>query len=359
MTPMRPALSPTWLALALLLLTFPARAFAQEEPSPTTDEAPASEGAEEDELPRIDALTEPQQRELANLIELGETTSARGELEKSLSYFQDAYRLFPHPQLLYRIGSLQDQLERYQEAADNLATFASMMPDAPEASSARRRALELRELLQQQARTQNVQIGSLRVFSTPPGAQVYLDDTASRLKGSTPTVDIPVSEPRTYKVIVRKEGYLQKEERVEVTPGDRKVVRVSLERDPAYAPDLGAQGSTRKKKRGAAPWVLLGVGAAGATTAVIAGIDWQRHDMGPNKGDYPNASAFERKKRSETITYIGAGVAVVGLAGATVLFLTRSPAGSASVLPTPQDRAVSVSPWFGRGSGGASVEWRF
>ena len=88
------------------------------------------------EIPELDDLDEQQQRELASLIDLAEANSERGELDKAITYFEEAYALFPHPQLLYRLAELHERKESYAEAADLYQRFATAMPDASEAPSA-------------------------------------------------------------------------------------------------------------------------------------------------------------------------------------------------------------------------------
>ena len=130
--------------------------------------------------PDYASLPEEKQRELASLIDLAEANAERGEHEKALGFFEDAYELFPHPQLLYRQALLHEELDQLELAATKYEQFSQELPEAPEAPSARRKALELREQLRQQRTQEELSQTSLRILTTPPGAQVYFSNERRR-----------------------------------------------------------------------------------------------------------------------------------------------------------------------------------
>ncbi len=305
-------------------------------------------------IPSLDALDSEAQRELASLIDLAEANAKRNENEKAIDFFQQAFELFPHPQLLYRMAVVQERAGKLAAAADNYETFSRSMPDAAEAPSARRKALELREELRQREQQDRVADTSLRILSNPPGAQVYFNGPTDRLMGSTPTVDLPV-RPGKYTVIVKMEGYQTKEKRVEVKEGEHITERFALEVDPAMVKE-----DPRKDKAGSgiAPWVMLGVGAAGLGGGIVTGVLWSNSYQGEDRQSYTEEE-WRTTRTYEGLTYGFGGLAILGVTGALILWLTAE-RGYTADLDAPTTTGVqAISPWMWRQGGGIHVEWRF
>jgi len=310
-------------------------------------------------IPTIDQLDEQQQRELASLIDLAEANAERGEHDKALIYFQDAYELFPHPQLLYKIAVSQEKVNKTEIAIENYRKFAEQMPDAAEAPNARRRALVLEEKQREARMARANNETSLRVFSTPPGAKVFLETTASRVMGATPTVELPM-RPGTHTVILQLEGYKELREEVTIEPGEKVIKKYNLVVDP----DAQTSDSTRTRgKVRAAPLVFLGVGVVGTGVAIAGGVRASQINATPRQ------YTPEDLERAQLITYVGVGVAVVGFTGALITWIAGAPRGGKRVegppglrLPMPEDAKASgaLMPWFSpSGGSGMGLEVRF
>ena len=316
-----------WILIALtatLALTWVSPAFAQATPS-------------------LDDLDEEQQRQLANLYDLAESNAERGEWRKSLNYFKDAYDLFPHPRLIYQMARCHDKLGEEAAALNAYQRFVSDLPDAAEVPEAKRRIEALRAKKTREAT-------SLRIKSTPPGAVVYIDDIANGAVGTTPTIDLPLNEG-TYTVIVELDGYLTSERLVELEPGASRIESFSLEKDPAGAPDPGTSRPGGPGP-GAAPITLAVVGGLGLASAVTFGLLW--NGVSDPEACSAQGCTIEERNLYETMTYVSGGVAIIGLAGAIILWNSSGQLGA-----NPQDTTPRVGAWATGDGGGLTVQGRF
>jgi tetratricopeptide (TPR) repeat protein len=147
-------------------------------------------------IPELGDLTDKQQKILLGHLDRGRTLYENGEFVDALDAFQDAYAIFPHPDVLYRVAECQEKMGEDADAIANYKKFLRQSPDAPE----RKRiegvisVLERRLAKRQEAR--------VYVRSEPPGARAYLGSVDL---GPTP-VGIPVT-PGDYDIRVELEGY--------------------------------------------------------------------------------------------------------------------------------------------------------
>jgi hypothetical protein len=298
----------------------------------------AQEPAAPDALPRVDQLTPAQQTELNSLLELAEVRFNEGDYGRSLQYLQDAYKLFPHPALLYQLGLCYERLGKFEQARDHYTRFLTALPNAPEAPQARSAldGLASRDVKKPVFRT------ALRVESSPPGAVVYINDVVNGRAGTTPTADLPLP-PGRYKIIIERDGFATHEEVVDLVDGQPAVVRVSLTRTaPPPEPERSASS--------AAPWVLLGVGGLGVGSAITFAVLSGDQGISSNKQD-----------TYQTVALISGGVAVVAIGAALVLFLTDGQPTElgATTLPAPKAGDWTPSVWTAPGAGGAAFTLHF
>ena len=312
----------------------------------------AQDDAEEGALPSFDDLDESQQRDIGSLIELGESSVEKGEHEKAISYYEDAFKIFPHPRLNHTLGTLYDKTGNLEKSIENYERFVELMPEAPEALDTKRRLLELKEKLNANKRKEIPPNTSLRVLSNPPGAQVFINDPNSRVSGTTPTVDLPV-RPGEYTIYLKMDGYLTKTGKVNVGPGEQAVGNFTLAPDPraARGGDPSRTGP-RRKSGSAAPWVLLGIGVAGAATAATFGVLWNRAEQNPQ------GFTQEQSNTYLTMVYAGAGAAVLGFTGAAIFWIAGS--GTAELdAPRTRPRVIGVGPMWVPGGRGAGFTVQF
>lgn len=302
--------------------------------------------AQEAPLPKLDALTEAQQSDLASLIELAENSVKRGDHQKALGYYADAYKLFPHPQLNHKLAECYERLGQRRDAIENYKRFIALMPAAPEVPLAKRKILELRDKEQRDET-------SLRIKSEPPGAVVYLNDEANGAVGTTPTIDLPVA-PGTYTVILSLDGFERSEITVEVPAGQAISEMVRLKKVPKV--EGPGPGKARPRKDSTVPLVLTIVGGVATASAVGFGIAFSASQDPDTRNEYTEEDA----EFYELGMWMSAGVAVVSFAGALVLWMTDESPTRASLKapPTP-----GVAGWGGfvtpDGGAGVGVFGRF
>jgi hypothetical protein len=305
--------------------------------------APAAPAFAQAAVPSLDDLSEDQQRQLANLYDLAESNAEGGEWRKALGYFQDAYEMFPHPRLLYQIARCHDKLGEEAAALNAYRRFVADLPDATEVPEAKRRIASLQT-------KQAVEATSLRIKSSPAGAVVYLDDVANGAVGTTPTIDLPL-EAKTYTVIVEMDGYLTAQRTVELAPGAARTEEFALERDPNFTVTDPVAGPGRGP--GAAPVTLAIVGGVGLASAIGFGVLWA--GVADPAACRANGCTSDEAVLYETMTYVSGGVAVLGLAGALLLWNRPGSPGRAGRL----DTTPSVGAWALPGGGGVTVQGRF
>jgi hypothetical protein len=210
-------------------------------------------------------LNETQQQQLVKLIEAGKQAYDRGEFQESLEKFREAYDLYAHPDIVYRIALCHERLGEDQEAVKFYRQFLAENPDASE----RPRVEKTIEVIEARIAKSEIQI-----TTEPTGAAVFINDESNGAAGTTPTqLTVP---PGNYKLIVKKDGFEPVRQLVNVAPGQSVQVRYQL--------SATKQTDERRKnpdRKGAAPSVkfltltTIGV-AAGITSVVFFGLHNER-----------------------------------------------------------------------------------
>jgi hypothetical protein len=172
------------------------------------------------------------------------------------------------------------------------------------------------------------------------------------------------TDPGTLEVSATAEGYKTAGTSVTLTEGGHQEITLTLEKDPnavAPLPPLPA-GATPPpisagppepgpRKSNTAAYVALGVGGAGLLVGTITGVvALGKSSDCPNKV-CASQSDLDSAKSMATISTIGFGVGIVGVALGTVLLLTgnKSEAPPAQALYQPK---LTLKPWFGMNTAG-------
>lgn len=121
-----------------------------------------------------------------------------GDFRTALEKYREAYGITEDPRVLYRIGLTYENLANYQRAREHLELFLLAEPNSKYAGRVKSKVENLRKL---EANLQS----SVRVESTPAGAQVWIDTEIGKPMGVTP-VRIPVG-PGGHSVLLKKEGF--------------------------------------------------------------------------------------------------------------------------------------------------------
>lgn len=278
----------------------------------------------------------------------------RGEYEDALRLYRRAYKAYPQPVLLYRIGVAAEKSGEKREAIEAYQMFVDASDEGdPTAAKTVQRIEELKASIPPQ----------VTVTSTPAGADIFLRTVDSEPLGTTPaTVEIPTGEQT---LLVRLEGYKLARETVNIPGGeahDLAVELAPLERlavveegaavkatDTESAFDLGLWGWIA----GGAGVAMLGTGAVFSALSASATNDVNTYDKRA-----PGASRAELAELKEKATsyhensiplYVTGGIfAATGVVLILLDNLRDEPQGNAvrlDVTPVPGGGSVSV---FGR-----------
>lgn len=293
------------------VVTHPSMAWSQELPPETSS---------------FEALTPGQQAHLSLLGERIELALEEERYEHALATIAEAEAILPHPNLLLLRASALEGLGQYPLARSAIEDFLALRPE-------HERAQELKVKLQDLQNRQNSlhgqpNAGSLTIESEPPGAYVEFRDRAGKLKGSTPTVAIPVTRETTFYLLISRTGYVTQERTVEVKPGEHRTLHVTLkQRAPAPDTHMAREASSREARRkesasrGALPWVLWGMGLSG-----VGGMLVTEHRIQQLESMAPLDSAEQRQlDRARGLFVTSTIVAVAGSIGGTLVWIARAP----------------------------------
>lgn len=183
---------------------------------------------------------------------------ARAHFERGVGYYEDgdyraasleferAYELQHDYRVLYNLGQVAAEMRDYAAAE---RYFKQYLRDGGDAIPADRRSEVAGELTRLKAR-----IGSLRIKTSLPGAEIHVDDRVIAEPQSGP---VRVSAGRR-EVVAEKPGYAPVRRVVELLGGDE--VSVELEFGPPIA-ELPAAATPRESHSRPLPWIT-GIGSA-------------------------------------------------------------------------------------------------
>jgi hypothetical protein len=243
-----------------------------------------------------------------------------GDFRAALAAFEAAQARAPAPQSLFNIARCQERLGQLADAVDSYTAYLAASPDAPDRAAVSARIEELRARLPLEA--------SLRVSVEPPAAVAVDGEPA----GTSPvTVRL---NPGTHRIGARHEGYQPLEREVELAPGGRVQLELSL------VPLLPPAATTRVPEAAVhdtiAPlpktqprrwtWVATGVAAASLAAGITFGVSAHQaqntlKDGTPRSPDQVQQVYDTAVARSNAANgfYVAAGVA--GAAAIALFFL--------------------------------------
>lgn len=202
------------------------------------------------------ALSPDEQVLVLELIDEGNEAYDQGDFQLALEHFEETYRLFPHPDVLYRLALCHERLGNDSDAIQHYRLFLSAVPDARE----RGRVERTIELLS--ARMEQVK-GELKVVTTPEGAMVSLISPEYDRLGPTPIV-IGL-EPGTYELEIEKEGFERIQESITVERGQALELEKELTALVVEPPPSPSSRSLTK------PSISLGLVGVGVLAAIFSG----------------------------------------------------------------------------------------
>ncbi len=141
---------------------------------------------------------------------------ARGDYDAAVREFFLEQRVVENPRVTYNIALCFQQLNMDPEAFTYFEEYLASDDDDAERRAVAQRAVE--QLASQVAR--------LRVTSSPPGADVFIDDRAHGSYGVTPVVAVVAAG--SHEVTVRREGYTAETRTVQAAQGAEATEDFSL-----------------------------------------------------------------------------------------------------------------------------------
>ncbi len=103
------------------------------------------------------AQTNPEKELARKRYKVGEQLYDIGQYEKALVEFEEAYRLYPLPAMLYNIARAHEVLGNLQKAIGNYQEFLAKLPDSPHAPTVKGRVKSLRQRLDKKKAAQSKQ----------------------------------------------------------------------------------------------------------------------------------------------------------------------------------------------------------
>jgi tetratricopeptide (TPR) repeat protein len=296
-------------------------------------------------LPHSAALAAtPQEKARAReLYGKGQQLFREGSYQEAERAFEEAYRVVPNAVVLLSIAECQTRTEQYQRAIDSLEAYLREKPDAKD-----------RAEVSSQIETLRAKPATLTVQSDVPGASILVDETDSNR--ATPA-ELSLS-PGHHVIGLLKDGYQHAEQGVDLTPGERETLQLTLvptpppQPQPAPAPAPVAEPTRGPRHTTPAFWVATGIGAAGLVTGITLGALALKREK--EFDDNPTEKTADQGERFALFADIGYGVAAAGAVTALVVYLTSGKKSQ----PADQE-AWSVAPALARGGAGVAASTKF
>jgi len=288
-----------------------------------------------------------------------------GKCPEAIEKLSRAESLHHAPTILGRLGECQVNVGELVTGTENLNTVVrEVLPsNAPKV------------FFDAQARAQKV-----LTAATPKIAHLVIRITPGDLKASVAVAGKPVpaallgaerpTDPGTYQVTATAEGYKPSSATVTLAEGGHQDITLLLEKDPhaisALPPTTGTVAVTTTDsnppqpaaQRSKAPaYVAFGIGGAGLVLGGVTGaLALSKASDCPNKV-CPTQGDLDSAKTMATISTVGFGVGIAGVAVGTILLLTgknsSEPASATAAKRLPAAK-LALHPWFGVSSVGVT-----
>ncbi|HUM09879.1 MAG TPA: PEGA domain-containing protein [Myxococcaceae bacterium] len=252
--------------------------------------------------------------------ERGAALYRAGDFRAALAAFEAAQARAPAPQALFNIARCQERLGQLADAVESYSAYLASAPEAPDRATVIARIDELRARLPLEA--------SLRISVEPP-ASVSVDGEPAGLS--------PISarlKPGTHRVRATQEGYHPYEREVELAPGARVQLELSLVAlvppvaTSERAPEAAVRDTVPPARTQPRRWTYVAAGiavlclAAGVTFGVSAHQAQDTlKDGTPRKPDQVQQVYDTAVARSNAANGFYAAAGVAGAAAITLFFL--------------------------------------
>ncbi len=269
-------------------------------------------------------------REAGKHFSRGVALYGEADYRAALVEFKRAYATSPNVAVLYNVGETEYQLQDYAAA---LTTFERYLTEASASESHRGEVESTMDILR-------ARVGHLTITTSPPGADVTLDDQSV---GRTPFERSVLVSIGRRKVIASMSGRAPVTRYVDVAADDNASVSIQLPATEGSAAAL-LQASSQSKAESVASsgstgatlrtlgWVVTGLSAAGAATFGILALK-ESNDLSAARASYPTTSTTLNHDSNMTLTYSVVADALTAAAvviGGITLYSTLSSSSSPS-----------------------------
>lgn len=273
-----------------------------------------------------------------------------GQYAQAEANFRAAYEAVPNPVVLRAIAAAQERQGNVVQAAQTLQQYLNDSPQATDRAEVERHIQEL-----------TGRPATMTVASTPPGAQILIDD---QVVGTTPA-ELPVAAGE-HTIELRLAGYSTVRQTFTAQSATRARLDVPLTPGTGTLGETGGDGQAASGGGGggseeptAEVWAMAGVAAAGLISGTVFGFLALSEQS--NFDAMPTNATADRGELFALIADISFGVAIAGAATAIILYIVeRSSGGDTQTSMLERDGLrLDVSPWAGLNSGGVAAQLRF
>jgi hypothetical protein len=266
-------------------------------------------------------------KEAAKHFSRGVSLYGEADYRAALVEFERAYELAPNPAVLYNIGQTHFQLQSYAAA---LLTFERYLAEAP--AGARHRAD-----VEQAVETLRARVGKLAIATTPPGAEILIDD---EVVGTTPLPQPVLVSIGRRRVVAQLPGQPAQARLIDVAAGDTATVQLTFALPTAVVP---AERAARDWSR--VGWITTAaLGAAAVTAGTLA--FFSARDLDRERDTFPAEGLSSKSTRTTALSItadaVGAAALLVGGITAYTTLSRRRPR-ERSLAPPPAARPARAA----------------
>lgn len=272
----------------------------------------------------VDSLSTEQRELLGRLFTDARTAYDAHDYPASIARLEEAYALYPEPNILYRIAEMHEELGERELALKAYGKFLAEKPDASNAAVVQTRI----ERLRAEREAARPKTARLTIDSIPQGAVVYLGGIERQ--GVTP-LEIEVL-PGSHDIRLELQGYEDSSRTIGVAAGDLRTFDFRLSSTEVVVVEEAS----------VAPWVLGGLGvSSGIASAVFFLVASDRQDTldawdaarqgSARPAEYDQVLDQERTYR--VMGWAAAGAAAACFVGAGVWWLVDDSGTAVSIGP--------------------------
>ncbi len=289
--------------------------------------------------------------EYRQVAEQGQEAFNQGNFPEARRLWQQARSILPNPRIYRLLGRVAAEMNDHIEAVRMYRLALTAPENGNPLTEARRTEVEQVLLPQSLAH-----VGEILLEVEPADASITVNGSPADVQNGS--LLLPIG---SYTLRVRRSGYQDHEQRIELHARARESVAVVLTRDgESPAPPVGASRASSGPDL-VGPLVLFGVAGAGLVTFAVAGglalaeEDTLATSCGVPASDPPTC-APDRLAQLETLTAVAdvGWIVAAAAAAAGIVWLAVALSSGTSA----RESALRVAPWASAGAGGVVLSGR-